>query len=81
MNTLLVLVFNLVLILCVGQELRAITGLPAPDPSEWAFSPDNDFVLAVHEGENERTAPNEWVRRGPLQMQTALAFQSYPHYD
>ena len=63
----------------VGQELRAITGLPVPDPTEWAFSSENDFVLAIHESENECMTPNEWVRRGASEMQASLVLQSYPH--
>ncbi|KAF9237450.1 Bestrophin, RFP-TM, chloride channel-domain-containing protein [Melanogaster broomeanus] len=56
----------------IRKELRAVTATPTPDPGVWAFSADNDLVLASRTG-GERIQPMEWVRRGAPQMQEALA--------
>ena len=60
-----------------GEELRAVTAAPAPDPAVWAFSDINDCVFAPHSrqpGNNDnRAPPREWMRRGFSSMQGALA--------
>lgn len=65
----------------IRQELMAITSLPTPDPSEWAFSPMNDLIFDAHnlpvDGNAsrvaERAVPDDWVRRGTVQIRDALA--------
>lgn len=58
----------------VGNELRALTGTPAPNPTHWAFSPENDLVFAVGRlQEEERVTPTEWLSRGYPSIQVALA--------
>lgn len=52
-----------------GNELRAITALPAPHVESWAFSMYNDQVFTTE----ERVAPDEWMQRGLGRIQTALA--------
>ena len=53
-----------------GNELRAITASPPPDPAHWAFVPQNDLLFTMNT--NERVTPDEWLRRGFKQMQHAL---------
>lgn len=54
--------------------MHAITSTPAPDPSLWAFSPHNDLLFAVRVDDKvERLTPDQWVRRGPMRMQEAMA--------
>ncbi|KAI0916210.1 hypothetical protein AcV5_003211 [Taiwanofungus camphoratus] len=55
----------------IRNELRALTALPVPDPSIWAFSSYNDQILSSP-GE-ERVTPEEWMQRGLVRMQAALA--------
>lgn len=58
----------------VGNELRAITSTPPPDPSTWAFSRQNDLIFASHVDEQvARIPPEEWVAKGYGKMQEALA--------
>jgi len=57
----------------IRNELRAITAIPAPNPSVWAFSPENDLIFAPRDRTDERVAPENWVtKRGLSQMQVAL---------
>ncbi|KAL6300331.1 UPF0187-domain-containing protein [Sparassis latifolia] len=57
----------------IRNELRALTALPVPDPSVWAFSPLNDTVLADPMVQGiERVSPDEWMQRGYSHMQAAL---------
>ncbi|KAF9220379.1 UPF0187-domain-containing protein [Gyrodon lividus] len=56
----------------IRKELRAITTTPTPDPGVWAFSSENDLLLASRTN-GERISPMEWVRRGVPKMQDALA--------
>lgn len=62
----------------LGNELRAITATPAPDPSVWAFSNYNDhiFPTSPHESEDSsnHTSPHVWMSRGLDSMQNALHF-------
>jgi putative membrane protein len=55
----------------IRNELHAITSTAPPDPSIWAFSPENDLIFAVNE-KQERVPPEEWVRRGYPRMQAAM---------
>jgi len=55
----------------IRSELRALTALPVPDPSIWAFSPYNDQIFGSRGA--ERVPPDEWMRRGFASMQTALS--------
>lgn len=56
-----------------GNELRAITSTPAPDPARWAFAPENDLLFASDVHTDERVTPQEWIGRGYIQMQHALS--------
>ncbi|KXN89029.1 hypothetical protein AN958_06380 [Leucoagaricus sp. SymC.cos] len=55
----------------IRDELRAITSTPPPDVSIWAFAPENDSLLADHEG-HKRITPSEWVKKGPEGILQAL---------
>ncbi|KAF4585171.1 hypothetical protein EYR40_002008 [Pleurotus pulmonarius] len=58
----------------IRNELRAITSTPPPDPSNWAFSRQNDLIFASHVDEQvDRIPPEEWVAKGYGKMQEALA--------
>ncbi|EPQ51232.1 UPF0187-domain-containing protein [Gloeophyllum trabeum ATCC 11539] len=59
----------------IRNELRAITATPAPDPAHWAFSPQNNLVFALSHrwDQEERVAPEEWLKRGLSSMRVALA--------
>jgi len=56
-----------------GNELRAITATPVPNPANWAFLPANDLVFNTHVPGAERVTPETWVSRGLLRMQNVLA--------
>ena len=59
-----------------GNELRALTATPAPEPAIWAFSDINDCIFPSTLGaENaaNRASPREWLRRGSGPMQNALS--------
>jgi putative membrane protein len=61
----------------IRQELMAITSLPMPDPSKWAFCELNDLVFDAHnlpmnKDAVEKVTPDEWVRRGSPEIMTAL---------
>ncbi|KIK93068.1 hypothetical protein PAXRUDRAFT_26471 [Paxillus rubicundulus Ve08.2h10] len=56
----------------IRKELRALTTTPTPDPAVWAFSEENDLLLASR-AHGERISPTEWVRRGVPKIQDALA--------
>lgn len=58
----------------IRNELRALTGVPAPNPSIWAFSSDNDLIFAALNDTNTRVTPNQWLERGAAQMQAAMAY-------
>lgn len=61
----------------IRNELKAITSVPPPDISVWAFTAANDAVLCMHGATEEtgerRASPDEWVRRGASAMQSTLA--------
>ena len=58
----------------IRVELRALTSLPPPDPTVWAFSGDNDMLFAMRssDGNQEQVTPEEWIRRGHTSIQNAL---------
>lgn len=58
----------------IRKELRAIMTMPAPDPSVWAFSEENDLLFASSDTE-ERVSPSEWVQRGVPKIRNALRVQ------
>ncbi|KZT02826.1 UPF0187-domain-containing protein [Laetiporus sulphureus 93-53] len=58
----------------IRNELRALTALPVPDPSVWAFSQFNDQILGSGGSVNKanRATPDEWMNRGYARMVGAL---------
>ncbi|EJD41899.1 UPF0187-domain-containing protein [Auricularia subglabra TFB-10046 SS5] len=65
----------------IAAELAAITSVPAPNVSTWAFVPENDQLFApLVRGHGapksgpafDRVAPEEWVRRGENRMREML---------
>ncbi|KAH9950712.1 UPF0187-domain-containing protein [Amylocystis lapponica] len=57
----------------IRNELRALTALPVPDPSVWAFSQFNDQIFGRSVSDEERATPDEWMQRGLGRMQAALS--------
>lgn len=55
----------------IRKELRAITTTPTPDPAEWAFSPQNDFLGTLSRGLVPET-PSAWLQKGKAEILTAL---------
>ena len=53
----------------VGNELRAITALPAPHVESWVFSSFNDQIFT----KEDRITPDEWMQRGLGPIHAALA--------
>lgn len=53
-----------------GNELRAVTSAPPPDPESWAFVAENN-LLFVNNTDN-RISPDEWISKGPIAMQRSL---------
>lgn len=60
-------------IVVVGNELRAITSAPPPDPAHWAFSPENDLLFSSRVESDPRITPDEWVKNGYAKMQRTLS--------
>jgi predicted membrane chloride channel (bestrophin family) len=59
----------------IRNELRALTAFPAPSPTVWAFSSENDLCFASNNHlDSERVSPEDWVKRGMPEMRAALAF-------
>lgn len=56
----------------VGNELRAITSAPPPDPARWAFAPENDLIFSPNV-DGERTTPDDWMKKGHIQMQKTMS--------
>ncbi|RXW20398.1 hypothetical protein EST38_g5457 [Candolleomyces aberdarensis] len=57
----------------VGNELKAITSAPPPDPAIWAFAPENSLVFSHGTDVRERISPDEWVARGPGAIMGSLS--------
>lgn len=54
-----------------GNELRAVTSTPPPDPARWAFVPENNLLFS--DSLDDRITPMEWLERGPNAMQISLS--------
>lgn len=70
----------------IRKELQALTALPMPDPTKWAFSPDNDAVFdpdgqviymdcsdEPRPQDHDVASPEEWVKRGEKDIRAALS--------
>lgn len=55
-----------------GNELRAVTSTPPPDPALWAFAPENNLLFST--GNDDRVTPADWLVKGPNAMQKNLGF-------
>jgi len=53
----------------IHAELFAITSVPVPNPSEWAFTRDNDCVFGTS---GTVRSPEDWVRKGERAMRDEL---------
>lgn len=56
--------------IALGNELRAVTSTPAPDPERWAFVAENNLLFA--NDLDNRISPAEWISKGPIEMQRSL---------
>ena len=56
-----------------GNELRAVTAVPAPNIAIWAFTPENDLIFASQRENNAHVRPEDWIKQGPSKMIEALA--------
>ncbi|TDL18988.1 UPF0187-domain-containing protein [Rickenella mellea] len=59
----------------IRSELIAITSRSPPDPADWAFSEFNDRLFSAGYGEHESVGitPEQWVKRGVMEMNSVLA--------
>ncbi|EMD36566.1 hypothetical protein CERSUDRAFT_95853 [Gelatoporia subvermispora B] len=58
----------------IRNELRALTAVPVPDPSVWAFSTYNDQIFGrTAPDSDDRITPHEWIQKGVASMQAALS--------
>jgi putative membrane protein len=55
-----------------GKELHALTARPAPDPTEWAFSPRNNFLRIPSKVAARNETPTDWLRKGKAEILEAL---------
>ncbi|KAF8908125.1 Bestrophin, RFP-TM, chloride channel-domain-containing protein [Gymnopilus junonius] len=55
----------------IRNELKAITSTPPPDPTRWAFVPENNLLF--FDTLDERVTPQEWISRGRVAMQRNLS--------
>jgi hypothetical protein len=56
----------------IHNELRAVTSSAPPDPTNWVFSVENNLALMAETRGSERVQPEEWVKRGPDEMQATM---------
>ncbi|KAF5310092.1 hypothetical protein D9619_010530 [Psilocybe cf. subviscida] len=63
----------------IRNELLAVTSTPPPDPTLWAFVPDNDLLFTT--GTDERVSPDEWISRGTNAMQKNLGQAPKPEIE
>jgi len=56
----------------IPSELRAITSTAPPNPSDWVFERSNNLAFVGKAKGVERVSPEEWIMRGPADMQTAM---------
>jgi putative membrane protein len=54
----------------LGNEMRAVTSAPPPDPERWAFVHENNMLF--NEDPDDRCSPEEWISRGSVAMQKSL---------
>ncbi|KAJ2918117.1 hypothetical protein MD484_g2291, partial [Candolleomyces efflorescens] len=57
----------------IRNELKAITSTPPPDPTKWAFAPENNLVFSHGTDVLERISPEEWIARGPGAIMSSLS--------
>ncbi|CCA70555.1 hypothetical protein PIIN_04492 [Serendipita indica DSM 11827] len=62
----------------IRKELASLTALPMPDPTKWAFSPENDAVFdvdgnAIYLDPDSLAPPSVWVKRGETEIRAALS--------
>lgn len=55
-----------------GNELRAITSAPPPDPADWVFSPENDLTFSSNYETGERVTPDAWMDQNYSSILDAL---------
>ncbi|PPQ90166.1 hypothetical protein CVT25_012477 [Psilocybe cyanescens] len=55
----------------IRNELRAVTSTPPPNPTRWAFVPENNLLFSNYT--DERVTPEQWIARGPNAMQRNLS--------
>ena len=53
----------------IQAELLAITSVPVPNPSEWAFVRDNDCVFGTN---GTARSPEDWIIKGERAMRNEL---------
>ncbi|KAF8593802.1 UPF0187-domain-containing protein, partial [Ceratobasidium sp. AG-I] len=53
----------------IRPELFAITSVPVPNPSEWAFARDNDCVFGTS---GTICSPEDWIKKGERAMRDEL---------
>jgi len=46
-----------------GNELRAVTSAPPPDPADWVFSPENNLTFSSNYETSERITPEAWMNQ------------------
>ncbi|THU99024.1 UPF0187-domain-containing protein [Dendrothele bispora CBS 962.96] len=57
----------------IRNELQALTSAAPPNPARWAFVTENNLLFARDVHNDERVAPEEWVKRGYTSMQSTLS--------
>jgi len=60
----------------IHRELRTITSTAPPNPTDWVFSTENNLALAAETRGSERVKPEDWILRGPSEMQAAMRVTS-----
>ncbi|KAF7976131.1 hypothetical protein HWV62_7423 [Athelia sp. TMB] len=56
-----------------GNELRALTAVPAPNIATWAFAQENNLIFGVQRENKEAVSPEDWVKKGCSKMVETLA--------
>ncbi|KAH7333731.1 Bestrophin, RFP-TM, chloride channel-domain-containing protein [Rhizoctonia solani] len=46
----------------IRAELDALMSVPVPDPDQWAFSDDNNYIFEDDEADIPGRSPNEWLK-------------------
>lgn len=55
----------------VVDELRIVTSMPPPNPSDWVFVEGNDYVFATGKSPR-RMKPSEWEEKNAEEIWRAL---------